>query len=82
MFGIPWVEWLGYAASVIIAISLLMNSMIKLRIVNSIGSFLFAIYGFGIRAYPVGIINSFIVIVNFYYLYQMYKEHKREKSSR
>ena len=81
MFGIPWIEWLGYAASIIIAISLIMNAMVKLRVINLIGSFLFAVYGFGIRAYPVGLINTIIVLINMYYLYQMFKEYRNKKSS-
>ena len=72
MFGIPFIEWVGYAASIMIAISLIMTDMVKLRIINSIGCVLFAIYGFVVKAYPVGIINIFIFIVNMYYLYKAY----------
>ncbi len=72
MFGIPFIEWVGYAASIMIAISLIMRDMVKLRIINSIGCVLFAIYGFVVKAYPVGIINTFIFIVNMYYLYKAY----------
>ena len=45
MFGIPAIEWVGYAASIMIAISLIMTNIVKLRIINSIGCILFAIYG-------------------------------------
>ena len=72
MFGIPFIEWVGYAASIMIAISLIMTDMVKLRIINSIGCVLFAIYGFVVKAYPVRIINTFIFIVNMYYLYKAY----------
>ena len=72
MFGRPFIEWVGYAASIMIAISLIMTDMVKLRIINSIGCVLFAIYGFVVKAYPVGIINTFIFIVNMYYLYKAY----------
>ena len=50
----------------------IMTDMVKLRIINSIGCVLFAIYGFVVKAYPVGIINTFIFIVNMYYLYKAY----------
>ena len=46
MFGIPLIEWVGYAASIMIAISLIMTNIVKLRVINSIGCILFAIYGF------------------------------------
>ncbi|MEN8078257.1 YgjV family protein [Clostridioides difficile] len=74
MFGIPLIEWIGYAASIMIAISLIMTDIVKLRIINSIGCILFAIYGFTVKAYPVGIINTFIFFVNTYYLYKFYKK--------
>ena len=74
MIEIPFIEWVGYAASIMIAISLIMTNIVKLRIINSIGCILFAIYGFTVKAYPVGIINAFIFFVNSYYLYKMYKE--------
>ncbi len=67
-----WQEWLGYIASAIVLVSLLMSSVIKLRWINMIGSLVFAVYGFIIGALPVGIMNLGIVIINSYYLYQMY----------
>ncbi|WP_297714018.1 YgjV family protein [Clostridium sp.] len=74
MFEIPAIEWVGYVASIMIAISLVMTDIVKLRVINSIGCILFAIYGFTVKAYPVGIINSFIFFVNSYYLYKFYKD--------
>lgn len=73
---ISWIEWLGYASSILVAISLLMSSLVKLRIYNLLGSILFSIYGFSIGAYPVGIINLFIVLINIYYLYTMSNQHE------
>ncbi|MFA9398972.1 MAG: hypothetical protein ACERKV_12020 [Clostridiaceae bacterium] len=69
-----WVEWLGYAASVIVAISLLMSSIVKLRWYNLIGALTFSIYGFLIGALPVGVLNMFIVFINIYYLVKMKSE--------
>jgi hypothetical protein len=61
-------EFLGLVASVIVAISLIMNSVLKLRILNLIGSFVFAIYGYFIRSYPVLFLNIFICFINIYYI--------------
>ena len=74
METIALVEWLGYLASVITAISLLMSSIIKLRWFNLFGSLVFCIYGFTINAYPVGFFNGFIVFVNIFYLYKIYNK--------
>ena len=73
--GISYLEWLGYAASVVVLVSLSMASIIKLRWYNLIGSALFSTYGFLIGAYPVGIMNFLIVCTNIYYLVKMNK-HK------
>src|SRR6056297_9096 len=70
-------EWVGYAASLLVLISLLMSSIIKLRWINLIGSAIFCVYGFLIGSIPVGIMNGGIIIINIYYLIIIYnaKEH-------
>ncbi len=65
-------EYIGYIASLIVLISLLMSSVKKLRWINLLGASIFAVYGFLINALPVGFMNSAIVIVNIYYLFIMY----------
>lgn len=69
-----WQEWLGYIASLIVLVSLLMSSVKRLRWINMAGSLVFAVYGFLISAYPVAVMNLGIVIINSYYLYQMYNK--------
>ncbi len=64
-------EIIGYAASVVIAISLTMRSVLRLRLLNLIGAAIFTLYGILIKAYPVAALNGFIVVVDFYYLMQM-----------
>lgn len=70
---INWLELLGYLASVVVLISLLMSSIIKLRWINLAGSSLFSLYGFLIGALPVGFMNLGIAIINIYYLNKIYK---------
>ena len=67
-------ELLGYSASVLVAISLMMQSVVKLRTINLIGAVLFTIYGLLIGAFPVAFLNGFIAVVNVYYLHQMARE--------
>ncbi|MBU1693997.1 MAG: hypothetical protein KKC51_08540 [Verrucomicrobia bacterium] len=64
-------ELIGYAGSVIILISLLMKSLVKLRWINLAGSILFSLYGLMIRAWPVFGINAVIVGIDAWFLYQM-----------
>jgi GNAT superfamily N-acetyltransferase len=65
-------EILGYVASLVVLVSLLMSSVKRLRWINMFGSMIFAAYGFLIGAIPVAIMNLGIVMINIYYLYQMY----------
>ncbi|PAB60061.1 YgjV family protein [Anaeromicrobium sediminis] len=71
--SINWFEWLGYLASLIVLISLLMSSILKLRWINLVGSGLFALYGFLIGALPVGFMNLGIAAINIYYLIKIYR---------
>ena len=66
-------ELIGYAASILIAISLMMKSLIRLRVINGIGALVFVVYGILIEAYPVAILNSLIVLIDSYYLIRMLK---------
>ncbi|PJB00586.1 MAG: hypothetical protein CO128_00100 [Ignavibacteriales bacterium CG_4_9_14_3_um_filter_30_11] len=68
-----WYQFVGYAGSILIALSLMMKNIFKLRKVNLIGASTFAIYGFLVNAYPVLFLNSFIALVDIYYLTQMYR---------
>lgn len=69
-----WYEWIGYAASLIVLISLVMSSVKRLRWINLGGSLVFAVYGILIKSYPVAVMNLGIVVVNSYYLYQIYHQ--------
>lgn len=64
-------ELIGYVASVLIAISLMMSSVLRLRIINLVGSITFTVYGVLIGAYPVAIVNFLIVLIDLYYLVEM-----------
>ncbi|WP_372639737.1 hypothetical protein [Ancylomarina sp.] len=75
--GISYLEWLGYAASIIVFVSLSMTSIVKLRWYNMMGAALFSAYGFLIGAYPVAFMNLLIVCTNIYYLAKM-NRHKED----
>jgi len=72
-------EIIGYIASVLIAISLMMSSILKLRIINLVGALFFTAYGLLISAYPVAAVNFFIILIDVYYLYEILsaREHFR-----
>jgi len=66
-----WTEWLGYIASVVVAVSLTMTNIRRLRWINLAGAIAFTIYGTLLRLYPVIVVNGFIVGINIYYLVRM-----------
>lgn len=67
-----WLQILGYVASVIVATGMMMSSLKTLRWVNLFGAITFSTYGYLIGALPVGILNSFIVVIDIYYLMKIY----------
>lgn len=64
-------ELIGYLASILVAVSLMMSSILRLRLINLLGSATFTIYGWLIEAYPVAVVNLLIVFINLYYLRSM-----------
>lgn len=65
------VESIGYLASVLIAISIMMTSVLRLRIFNLAGAAVFSFYGFLIGAPPVAVLNGFLSLVNVWFIWRM-----------
>ncbi len=78
--NISVLEWIGYLGSGIVAVSLTMSSIKKLRWYNLTGAAIFSFYGFAIDALPVALLNLFIVIADAYYLYLIYAQKDSFKS--
>lgn len=66
------INYIGYVGSVLVAISLTMNNLFKLRVINLMGASIFSIYGFLNHTYPVFLLNSFISLIDIFYLSRMY----------
>jgi len=64
----PGLEIFGTAASLVIAASLMMRNLKRLRLINLAGSLMFALYGLGIKSLPVFLVNVFIVLIDAWYL--------------
>lgn len=67
-------ELIGYTGSVLIAVSLSMKSLQRLRIVNMVGASFFILYGILIGALPVALLNSLTLCVNAYNLWRMWQK--------
>lgn len=66
----------GYLSTVLILISFLMTSVVKLRIMSAIGSGIFVIFAFVTGSYPTAIMNFGVVLINIYFLVRLLKAEK------
>ena len=64
-------QWIGIIGSALIALSMLMNNIWRLRWINLVGASTMALYGFAIDAPPVWALNLFITSVDVFYLVQL-----------
>lgn len=67
------IEALGYLGSLLVVVSMLMTSVMKLRIINTIGSLIFATYAMIIQSYPTAITNFILVLINLYNMRKLMK---------
>lgn len=70
-------ELIGYIGSAFVLISFLMATVIKLRIVNSIGSVFCILYGVLIHAYPTVVMNACLLLINCYYLVKLFRHSEK-----
>ena len=68
-----WLEIFGYIGSALVVISLLMASVVKLRIINTLGSIISGTYALIIGSFPLALMNISLIIINLYYLYKLLK---------
>lgn len=66
-----WVELLGYLGSALVVCSMLMTSVVRLRLVNMAGSVLSAVYGLIIGAYPLVLMNACLLAINGWQLWKL-----------
>ena len=69
-------ELIGYVGSGLVIISMLMTSVVRLRVINMIGSGIFTVYALLIHSYPTALMNLFLVGINVFYLIRMRNQAK------
>ena len=65
------IEMVGYIGSFLVLVSFLMTSVFKLRIINTIGSFIFTVYALIIHSYPTAVMNFCLILINLHFLWKM-----------
>jgi len=66
-----FIEIFGYVGSALVAISLMMSNIVRLRWINLVGAGIFSTYGFIIQAWPVAALNGAIVLIDIYHLWRI-----------
>ena len=69
-------ELIGYLGSLLVIVSMLMTSVVKLRIINTVGSIIFGIYALLIHSYPTAVLQLFLIIINVINLYKLFSVKK------
>ncbi len=73
-------ELIGYLGSLLVIISMLMTSVVKLRIINTIGSVIFCAYALAIHSYPTAAMQVCLIVINIINLYKL-NNTKKEYSA-
>jgi uncharacterized BrkB/YihY/UPF0761 family membrane protein len=68
------IDIVGYIGMIIILYSFTIENMYKLRLVNSIGSIVWIVYGIGIWAGPTILVNSCVLMIHLYWFYKNRKK--------
>ena len=71
MSGETILQLVGYFSTLLILVSFLMTSVVKLRLVNLVGSAIFVVFAFLTKSYPTAIMNVGLCIINIYFLIRL-----------
>ncbi len=67
------IEIFGYIGSALVVVSMLMSSIVKLRVINTIGSVISGIYAVICGAIPLALMNTCLIMINVYNLIKLLK---------
>lgn len=62
------VELVGYLASALVVLSLTMRSIVRLRVLSTVGGMVFTAYGLMIGSWPIVLTNTAVALVNIWNL--------------
>ena len=64
----------GYIGTVVVLYSFTIENIYRLRLINSIGSMFWIVYGLGIMAGPTIVVNACVLMIHIYW----FIKHKKE----
>ena len=71
-------EWVGYLASVLVAISITIKGGLYFRILNLAGSICFLAYGIILGSIPIIIINIYGIGINIFHLIKIILDSRKK----
>ena len=71
MSGDDILQIVGYFSTVLILVSFLMTSVLKLRVINLVGSMIFVFFAFMTKSYPTAIMNIGLCVINLYFIVRL-----------
>ena len=71
------IELYGYLGSTLVVVSMLMASVVKLRVVNTIGSIVSGTYALIIGSFPLALMNGCLIVINIYNLFKLLKTEQK-----
>ena len=74
------VEMLGYAGTALVVLSFLNRSMLKLRLLNTIGATIITLYAFLIDAWPMVLLNALLAGINGYHYVLLVREENTKNA--
>ncbi len=74
------IEVFGYIGSALVIISMLMTSVVKLRVVNMCGALISTIYAVIVTAWPVAVLNAALIVIQIFQLCRLRKEKQKSES--
>ena len=71
------IEIFGYIGSALVVVSMLMSSVVKLRVINTFGSIISGTYAFIVGAFPLLLMNICLIVINVYNLFKLLKTEQQ-----
>ncbi|MGO0577406.1 hypothetical protein [Ornithinimicrobium panacihumi] len=69
-----WIDLVGWAGSAILVISLLQTRVLRLRLINLIGSLVLLVFNTVIQVWPMVGLNAVLCLINIYFLWRLISE--------
>ncbi len=66
-----WIEGLGYFATLVTLVSMMVKDMVYLRVINSVGCLLWIGYGMMSESIPVLMVNTIILGIHIFKLIEL-----------